>query len=379
MSRVASEPNRPLKNKRHLERIRTARDFPPISCVDLFCGIGGLTHGFVKEGLCVDAGIDLDSRYRFGYEANNDAAFIESDIESIRPKEVRDLFSPNSFKLLAGCTPCQPFSTYSQRYDQRNDDRWGLLYGFGDLVSEIQPDVVTMENVPSLALQTVFVDFVGLLRVIGYFVWFDVVDSTDYGVPQSRERLVLIASRHGAIELVAPTVRRSRTVRQAIGDLSPIEAGGRSPRDRLHVAASLSPLNLKRIRASKPGGTWRDWPSRLVAECHREKSGRTYTSVYGRMSWDEPAPTITTQCYGYGSGRFGHPQQDRAISLREAAILQGFPRRYRFLSPEAPVEFTPIGRMIGNAVPVGLARAIAKSIREHLATKTGPKRRRSMN
>lgn len=138
----------------------------------------------------------------------------------------------------------------------------------------------------------------------------------------------------------------------------------------MHVTATLSEKNLKRIKASKPGGTWRDWPEDLVADCHRAESGRTYPSVYGRMEWGKPAPTMTTQCYGFGNGRFGHPKQDRAISLREAAILQSFPHNYAFLPNETQVSFKTLGRLIGNAVPVDLGRAIARSIKVHIASFT---------
>ena len=122
---------------------------------------------------------------------------------------------------------------------------------------------------------------------------------------------------------------------------------------------------MSRIKASRPGGTWRDWPPDLQAACHQKKSGETYPSVYGRMAWDDVAPTITTQCFGYGSGRFGHPEQDRAISLREAAMLQTFPRRYKFVEPNDPVRFSKFGRLIGNAVPVRLGQHIGRSILEH--------------
>ncbi len=134
----------------------------------------------------------------------------------------------------------------------------------------------------------------------------------------------------------------------------------------MHTSAGLTSINLARIKASKPGGSWRDWPKRLIADCHKSASGQTYPSVYGRMEWDKPAPTITTQCYGYGNGRFGHPEQDRAISLREAAILQSFPRSYKFIPANEPVNFKSTGRLIGNAVPVDLGRAIAKSINLHI-------------
>src|SRR6185437_4792082 len=136
-------------------------------------------------------------------------------------------------------------------------------------------------------------------------------------------------------------------------------------RDPLHVACRLSELNLLRIKASKPGGTWRDWKPSLRAACHRRQTGDTYPSVYGRMEWDEPAPTITTQCFGYGNGRFGHPQQHRAITLREAAMLQTFPRKYDFVPKGQRVRFSQLGRLIGNAVPVRLGEIIAESFTHH--------------
>jgi len=337
-----------------------------ISCVDLFCGAGGLTHGFILEGLPVNAGIDLDPACRYPYEKNNDAAFIEQDLARMEADEVASLFSPGTIRVLAGCAPCQPFSTYSQRYDTKSDSKWSLLDEFGRLAEGIRPDIVTMENVPTVERHGVFKNFSAKLKELDYHVWFDVVDCTQYGVPQTRRRMVLLASLYGPIKMIEPTHPKPKTVKQAIGRLRSIAAGTRAPRDRLHMAPSLSSKNMARIRASRPGGTWRDWPARLVADCHKEDTGRTYPSVYGRMEWDKPAPTMTTQCYGYGNGRFGHPEQDRAISLREAAILQSFPRDYKFVAPSQPIQFTPIGRMIGNAVPVGLGRAIARSISNHL-------------
>jgi DNA (cytosine-5)-methyltransferase 1 len=155
-------------------------------------------------------------------------------------------------------------------------------------------------------------------------------------------------------------------VRQAISHLAPLAAGESDQFDEMHTACKLSRLNLKRIMASKPGGTWRDWDESLRAGCHRKKTGETYPSVYGRMEWDCPAPTITTQCFGYGNGRFGHPEQNRAITLREAAILQTFPGNYRFLRDGERFTFYNLGRLIGNAVPVRLGEAIAYSIHEHV-------------
>jgi len=340
-----------------------------ISCVDLFCGAGGLTHGFVLEGLPVVAGIDLDPSCRFPYEANNQAKFIERDISEVSTTELDALFGDAKLKVLAGCAPCQPFSTYAQRYETNSKDgKWGLLYEFARLAKGSKPDIITMENVPTVAKHEVFHDFVDSLKRLGYNVWFDVVDSSRYGVPQMRRRMVLLASKHGNIRMIESTQENPITVRQAIGRLRPLFAGEASSRDKLHVTSTLSSKNLERIKASKPGGTWRDWPNDLVANCHQSESGRTYSSVYGRMEWDKPAPTMTTQCYGFGNGRFGHPKQDRAISLREAAILQSFPRNYAFVPDEGEVSIKALGRLIGNAVPVNLGRAIARSIKIHITS-----------
>jgi DNA (cytosine-5)-methyltransferase 1 len=340
-----------------------------VSCVDLFCGAGGLTHGFVLEGLPVVAGIDMDPACRFPYEANNNARFLEQDISKISVTELEALFGDAALKILAGCAPCQPFSTYAQRYElDGKDGKWGLLYHFARLAEGANPDVITMENVPTVEKHAVFHDFVDTLRRLDYKVWFDVVDSSHYGVPQTRRRMVLLASKHGDIKMLEPTHVKPKSVRQAIGRLRPLRAGEAAPKDKLHVTATLSDKNLQRIKVSKPGGTWRDWPEHLVADCHRTESGRTYSGVYARMEWDKPAPTMTTQCYGFGNGRFGHPEQDRAISLREAAILQSFPLDYAFMPEDGEVSFKVLGRLIGNAVPVDLGRAIARSIKAHVAS-----------
>lgn len=340
-----------------------------ISCVDLFCGAGGLTHGFVLEGVPVVAGIDMDPACRFPYEANNKAKFVERDISKVTIDELNGLFGDAELTILAGCAPCQPFSTYAQRYEvDGREGKWGLLYEFARLAQGTTPDVITMENVPTVAKHAVFHDFVDTLKQLGYHVWFDVVDSCKYGVPQMRRRMVLLASRHGEVKMIDPTHEQPKTVRQAIGRLRKLQAGEAAPRDRLHATSALSAKNLKRIKASKPGGTWRDWPKDLIADCHLAETGRTYPGVYGRMEWNKPAPTMTTQCYGFGNGRFGHPTQNRAISLREAAILQSFPRDYAFIPKDGEVSFTALGRLIGNAVPVDLGRAIARSINEHLAS-----------
>lgn len=337
-----------------------------VTCIDLFCGAGGLTHGLQKEGINVVAGVDIEESCRHPFEFNNDAIFIKEDISKVSGARLDELFGNGGVKVLAGCAPCQPFSTYSQRYDVLSSPRWGLLYQFDRLVKETRPDIVTMENVPTVAKHAVFDDFSASLESQGYFVHREVIDCIKYGLPQTRRRMVLLASKFGPIRTAAPDLEQARSVRDAIGDLPPISHGESYAADPLHTASRLSPLNVERIRASKPGGSWRDWPEHLVAACHKKDSGKTYPGVYGRMEWDNPAPTLTTQYYGFGNGRFGHPDQERAISLREGAILQGFPTTYSFVPEGEPIHFKSLGRMIGNAVPVTLGEVIGRSIIAHL-------------
>lgn len=346
---------------------------PEIACTDLFCGAGGLTHGLMAAGISVVAGVDLDDTCKHPYEANNPGAtFYARDVAKVEGNEVADWLGNAKIRVLAGCAPCQPFSTYAQRYE-RKEDQWGLLRHFTRLVEGVVPEVVTMENVPAVVKHQVFHDFTSSLKACGYEVWFDVVDSSAYGLPQRRRRMVLIASRLGSVKLRAPDGTGPKTVRDALTGLPALVHGGANERDPLHTASRLSPLNHQRIKASQPGGTWRDWPKHLVAECHRKEAGKTYPGVYGRMSWDEPAPTLTTQFFGFGNGRFGHPKEDRGLSLREGAILQGFPRDYSFSPPGEPIQFKALGRLIGNAVPVDLGRAIGESIVEHIQMSSLPK------
>lgn len=343
------------------------RSASAIRCVDVFCGVGGLTHGLQRGGIEVVAGIDVDPHCRFAYEANNRARFIHRDIRDVEAKSLAVLFDGANVRLLAGCAPCQPFSTYSRAgRARRSDEMWDLLREFGRIVRESQPELVTMENVPELARHSVFDEF--LRDLDGYAMTWKVVQCEQYGVPQTRNRLVLLASRMGPVQFPGPDpLTLMTTVRSAIGALRALSAGDADVVDAMHSASALSDINRKRIKASLPGGTWRDWPSSLVASCHRKGSGSTYPSVYGRMEWDKPSPTITTQFFGYGNGRFGHPEQDRAITLREAAILQTFPPEYRFLEDGDKPTFHVLGRLIGNAVPVRLGEVIANTFTEHVS------------
>ena len=349
-----------------------SRQIQGVSVVDLFCGIGGLSHGFLQENFRINAGVDLDKTCRYVFEANNSAPFLHKDICDVPGAELQSLYPKGDIKVLVGCAPCQPFSSYAFKHKDEGS-KWKLLYEFARLVREVQPEIVSMENVPQLLnfkRAPVIKDFVDILQADGYHVSYQVVYSPDYGIPQKRKRLVLLASKLGPITLLSPThgIKTYVTVRDIIGGLPAVSHGEAAPTDPLHKASGLSEKNLERVKQSRPGGNWKDWSSDLILDCHKKGSGKTYSAVYGRMEWDEPAPTITTQFFGLGSGRFGHPEQDRALTLREGALLQTFPMTYRFVEEEGKhLSLALIGKHIGNAVPVRLAQIIAKTIKVHLA------------
>jgi len=322
-------------------------DKKQVKVVDLFCGIGGLTHGLYQEGLNVVAGYDLDETCRYPYEANNKATFFHKDVSKLTGEELLEHYQDAQIKVLVGCAPCQPFSTYA--FKSEDKDKWCLLYQFSRLINEVQPDIISMENVPRLVKfkkEPIFQDFLMNLKN-KYTFDYKIVNCSDYGIPQNRKRVVLLASKLGAISLIPKThtPKNYVTVKDAIGKLEPLESGQTSETDKMHRAAKLSELNLKRIRQSKQGGTWRDWDEDLILDCHKKSKGKTYVSVYGRMKWNEPSPTITTHCIGIGNGRFGHPEQDRAISLREAAILQSFPAKYKFVEKGKPYKVVQLKLM----------------------------------
>lgn len=279
-------------------------------------------------------------------------------------------YPKDATKVLAGCAPCQPFSRYSGKYrkDGHMDDKWRLLYSFVSIIKGLTPEIIAMENVPDLKQEQVFHDFTDSLMKLGYAMDVHVVDCASYGVPQHRKRLVLLASRLGNLSLIPPLVQPEQylTVRDAIGHLPKINDGETSDSDPLHTSSKLSKLNKRRIIQSKQGGTWRDWDESLILSCHKKETGLSYASVYGRMEWDKPSPTITTQFFGYGNGRFGHPEQNRAISLREGAILQSFSSNYLFYDANKKKVRREIATHIGNAVPVKLGYAMGISIKRHL-------------
>lgn len=340
-----------------------------VAAIDIFCGAGGLSYGLKAAGVNVLAGADVDPSCRYAFEANIEGArFLERDARHLTADELVEIWPHGSLRLLAGCAPCQPFSPYQRGRGTPGDARWPLLREFARLIRATQPELVTTENVPRLMNTSVFEEFLNALRNLDYSVAYRICNCVDYGLAQRRRRLVLIASRLGAIEVPAGqlTGLPPRTVSDAIRDLPPIASGEVDKSDPLHRSRALQDMNMRRIQASIPGGTWLDWPEALRAPCHRRPSGTRFKSVYARMSWDEPAPTLTTYFHNFGAGRYGHPEQDRTISIREGAILQGFPAHYDFVEPGLTISYTTLGRLIGNAVPPPLGEAIGTVLIDHV-------------
>ena len=332
-----------------------------IHAVDLFCGIGGLTHGLSLSGIKIKAGLDIDASCRYAYEANNRGArFLAADIQQVGFEDIAPYYRGTDVTAMACCAPCQPFSAHVRKTPGPKADSYALVSAFARLIKEGSPDLISMENVPDLAKHRTFDDLLKTLDALGYRFEYDILSCVAYGIPQKRKRLVLLASKLGGIALPGPT-GETTTVADVIQDLPPIDDGQASKGDPCQVTLALSKQNHRRIRRSKPGGSWRDWDDDMINPCHRKAY---YPASYGRMRWDAPAPTITTQFCYYSTGRFGHPEQRRVISVREAALLQTFPRKYKFSEGCKPFVIHKVARQIGNAVPVKLAQAIGQSLME---------------
>ncbi|MCA9293213.1 MAG: DNA cytosine methyltransferase [Phycisphaerales bacterium] len=327
---------------------------------DCFAGCGGLSQGLKGAGYRVVGAIENDPVAASVYELNHPNTLLWcSDIRRVSVNDVlsRLRLRRGQLDLIGGCPPCQGFSklrTYngSRRIRDRQND---LIFEFERLVLGLRPKRVMLENVPGLLRDQRLRRFRDALENAGYSVEADVIDVANYGVPQRRQRLVLLASRVSAVRFAEPA-SRTRTVRDAIGSLP---RAGRSG-DSLHdLPEKRSRLVAARIRAiPSDGGGRESLPGRLKLTCHRHSDG--FKDVYGRMAWDEPAPTITTGCFNPSKGRFLHPSANRAITMREAALLQSFPKYYKFPSELGKVK---IATMIGNALPPRFIRAHARALK----------------
>lgn len=353
--------------------------------IDLFSGCGGSAAGFQKAGFPIKVAVDIDKNASESFKINFPGAKVfTDDISCLSGKE---LLKAGNFKngkdvILIACPPCQGFSNARRSSERLNDPRNRLVYEFLRVVEEIKPYAFVLENVPGLAQsigEPIFTQIIQKLNNLGYNTVHDVVNTADYGIPEKRKRLVVIGTRDPKLRLTFPPKTNAdpmiiselpawNTVRKAISDLPSINAGQKSEKDKMHVAASLSETNLKRMEQTPhDGGNRLSWSQDLILKCHKNFNG--HTDVYGRMKWDSPSPTITGGCAMLSKGRFGHPEQNRAISLREAARIQTFSDDFKFVG-----NFGQIAKQLGNAVPPLLGEIIAKTLIKSIDALKAPKK-----
>ncbi len=335
----------------------------PLKAIDFFCSAGGVTCGFKQAGIEVIGGIDIDPACKETYEKNNQARYLCADVSNLEVKSLIDEFeiSQNDNELIfVGCSPCQYYSNIKTDKTKSQQTRL-LLEDFQLFVDYYRPGFIYIENVPGLDKkpESPLGKFKSFLSDSGYVFDDGVVNAKYYGVPQNRRRYMLVATRaKQQIALPLGDKNNISTVKDAIGDVNiykPIEQGQSDSTSFIHSSARLSNINLLRIKNTQHnGGDRLTWPKELWPKCYYNHDG--HTDVYGRMHWDKPSPTITTRFVSYSNGRYGHPEQDRAISLREGATLQSFPENYIFHSDSQGI----IAKMIGNAVPPKLAKAVGE-------------------
>lgn len=340
-----------------------------LKAVDFFSGAGGLTNGLMTSGIKVLGGVDNDGSCKATFEKNNKGAvFLERDITKYAPADLeRELkISRNDDNMIfAGCAPCQ-FWSIIRTSKEKSKKTKNLILDFQRFVEYFLPAVVLVENVPGISSKkdSPMGNFIAVLESLGYNVAHDITDMSLYGIPQKRRRFTLLASRVSTISLPKPT-NKQKTVRDVLGTkngFQKIKAGTTCSDPFLHTAANLSDKNIERLQMTdKNGGDRSKWQNKKGYQLDCYSSGeKKFYDTYGRMWWDRPSPTITTKFFSISNGRFAHPEEDRAISLREGATLQTFPKNYQFIG----TSIASIAKMIGNAVPPKFAEIIGKQIVE---------------
>lgn len=351
-----------------------------LTAIDLFCGAGGLTVGLKKAGFKVVAAVEFDPEIAKTYKKNHpEVKLIVKDIREVTGKDILKLTGLKKIDLVAGCPPCQGFSKLTDKH-HRDDERNLLVSEMGRIVGELKPSVCMLENVPGLSRRGM--PLLGALerklKKMKYDVSRGVLQMADYGVPQSRRRLVLLAGKGFKIPLPDATHTRSPevgsklkpwvnmrdtlTIKAEPIPLSRAKEKGGPGRANWHVIRDLKPITLKRLRAIKAGASRSELPKSLRPDCHKE-SNTGFSNAYGRMSWEEVAPTMTSRCTTLSSGRFGHPEEDRTISVREAALIQTFPKNYELDTDNIEVAC----KLIGNALPCDFATAVSKQCADRLS------------
>ncbi len=347
----------------NMKAINKGNIYDALTAIDLFCGCGGLTLGLKQAGFNVIGAVEIDKLAAETYKINHPQTKLwEKDIRKLKAKDVLTelKIEPEELDLLAGCPPCQGFSTLKTLNGSRTitDERNELIFDFLRFVRALRPKAIMLENVPSLAKDDRIYTVCRRLKKYGYKYEIRIVNAADFGVPQRRRRMILIAGLKGIADF-AEIDFNHRTVRATITDLLPAGESG----DILHdLPEHRTDIVRKRIAGiTKNGGGRQDLDKTLQLKCHKKCDG--FKDVYGRMKWDDVAPTITSGCTNPSKGRFLHPEENRAITLREAALLQSFPPDYSFSLNQGKGNAAV---MIGNALPPEMVRRHAVKVVEYL-------------
>ena len=352
-----------------------------IKAIDFFCGIGGVTRGFLDAGVDVMGGIDIDEACKETYQENNirpngeKVKFYNESISDFDVSKIKEKLEVNDKLILIGCAPCQPFTTLTDTSETRKDERL-LLDIFADKVIELNPDYIFVENVSGLNSgfnenNKVLKNFVDKLSANNFNLTSKVQNAANYGVPQNRKRLIIFGKRKTQIAHPKPTHGKNtdkevQTVKKVIGNLPPIKAGSSHPDLKEHLAANLTQKSIKRLEHQKePGDGMEKWPSELMIPSRRDRDYSGHSDVYSRLWWDKPSSTLTTKFFSISNGRFGHPEQNRALSILEGLLIQTFPAEYKLFDNR----ITAKAKQVGNAVPVKLAQAYAEKIIDDLNKK----------
>lgn len=331
------------------------------SAIDLFSGCGGLSEGLRQAGFRVIAGIEIDKNAAKTFRMNHeDTVLFEDDIRKLNTNKISELLKGSPLHLLAGCPPCQGFSTLRKlnRRSSVRDERNSLIDEYYRFVKELKPLTIMLENVPGIVDYTLFKKIVRKLKHLGYDINYKVVNVAEYSVPQRRKRLVLVGSKLGEIE-IAPGSKTIVTVKDALAKINI-----NNENDQLHKIYPRHTEHVQKMISLVPknGGSRKDLPEQFKLECHK-KNNIGFSDIYGRLRWDAVSSTITGGCLNPSKGRFLHPVEDRCISAREAAILQTFPIDYNF-----PIDIpkAALALLIGNALPPEFSRIQAKNIFRHI-------------
>lgn len=340
-----------------------------IKAVDFFCGGGGMSYGMQKAGIKVLAGIDYEENCRETYKTNiKGAEFIKANVFDLKEKDLQlrlNLKRNDDNLLLIGCSPCQFWSIINTDKEKSKESK-NLLVEFERFVKYFNPGYVVVENVPGVLRkkeESGLAAFIDYLKVKAYKVHFKVHDTSEYGVPQSRKRFTLIANRVTEKEIEPIKARKKLTVRDVLGSengFKEIKAGHKDESEFYHSVPNLTELTLERIKkVKKDGGNRLSFANdpKLQLNCFIGRDN-SFKDTFGRLWWDKPAPTITTKFFSVSNGRFVHPDEHRALSIREGATLQSFPKTYKFFG----TSHAGVSRLIGNAVPPEYAKRVGKAI-----------------